>query len=460
MDKFTGFSDDELLVKILSFLPTKFAITTSVLSKQWKFLWMRVPKLEYDEMSMFSSEFYLRYVFPEEGYSETYSTELERCQRMRCFIDKNLPLHSSPVIKSLNLTFHNEIFQPEAIKLWVEIAISRCVEELSVAFSSLKGKLNAVMPSSLYICKSLVTLKLTNDIYVDVPHVFCLPSLKTLHLRRVIYADEESLQRLLFNSYVLEDLALELSPRDNVRNFAVIIPSLLSLSFRISDMCEEFRIDTPSLKYFTVFCKSSFGLIESMPKLEKADITASHNIKKLLELVTSVKRLSLTIIEDSGTEALTAVYGEDIVFKELEHLKFRIHDAYWSKVLHWLLIASPKLRKLEFDEHFSRDGMDTLVCWKQLKSVPQCFLSSLQTFKWTCYGISVEGKDLVKYILRKSCQLKTATIVFGQEFDPQKKLEMETEVKFCFRDSPIVILSMTDEESCESRLMPALDFLY
>ncbi|XP_019086996.1 PREDICTED: putative F-box/FBD/LRR-repeat protein At5g62970 [Camelina sativa] len=461
MDKITGFSDDELLVKILSFLPTKFAITTSVLSKRWKFLWMRVPKLEY-EMSMYSSEFYHRYLFPEEGDSETYSIELERCERMRCFIDKNLPLHSSPVIKSLKLTFYNELFQPEAIKLWVEIAISRCVEELSVAFSSLKGKLNVVMPSSLYTCKSLVTLKLTNGIYVDVPHVFCLPSLKTLHLRHVIYADEESLQRLLSNSSVLEDLVMQLYPYDNVRKFAVIIPSLLSLSFRISESdmgaSKEFRIDTPSLKYFTVFCKSSFGLIESMPKLEEANITASHNIKKLLELVTSVKRLSLTIMHDNA-EALTAVYAKDIVFKELEHLKFRIHHAYWSKVLHWLLIASPKLRKLEFDEHFSRDGMDTLVCWKQLNSVPQCLLSSLQTFKWTCYQISVECKDLVKYILRKSCQLKTAKIVFGRGLDPQKKFETETEVKFCFRASPIVILS-TAEESCESRLLTALKFLY
>ncbi|KAG7535253.1 FBD domain [Arabidopsis thaliana x Arabidopsis arenosa] len=450
MDKISGFSDDELLVKILSFLPTKDAVTTSILSKQWKFLWMRVPKLEYDEMSIYSTQFYFRYLFSEEiGYSEIYSIASERCQRMRCFIDKNLPLHSSPVMESLRLKFHNALFQPEDIKLWVDIVVSRCVQELSVDFNPFKEKPDALLPSSLYTCKSLVTLKLRNNILVDVPHVFSLPSLKTLHLERVTYADGESLQRLLSNCSVLEDLLVELCTGDNVRKFDVIIPSLLSLSFEISAghcAAEGYRIDTPSLKYFklTDLSKSFSGLIENMPKLEEADITAGHNIKKLLEFCTSVKRLSLLtislrlLIKPSFVQALTAVYGDDIVFNQLEHLNFRIYGAYWSKLLYWLLIASPKLRNLEFNEIFSRDGaVDTLVRWNQLSSVPQCLLSSLQTFKWSIYNVSVQGKDLATYILEKSCQLKIATISVGQGLnDPQKKLEMETEVKLLFRGSP------------------------
>ncbi|CAL9244659.1 unnamed protein product [Arabidopsis halleri] len=442
MDKISGFSDDELLVKILSFLPTKEAVTTSILSKQWKFLWMRVPKLEYDEMSIYSRQFYFRYLFSEEmGESETYSIASERFQRMQCFIEKNLPLHSSPVMESLRLKFHNALFQPEDIKLWVDIVVSRCVQELSVDFNPFKEKPNALLPSSLYTCKSLVTLKLRNNILVDVPHVFSLPSLKTLQLERVTYADGESFQRLLSNCSVLEALLVELCTCDNVRKFAVIIPSLLSLSFEISAghcAAEGYRIDTPSLKYFklTDLSKSFSGLIENMPKLNEADIIAGHNIKKLLEFCTSVKRLSLlTLVDDA--EALTAVYGDDIVFDQLEHLNFRIYGAYWSKLLYWLLIASPKLRNLEFNEIFSRDGaVDTLVRWNQLSSVPQCLLSSLQTFKWSGYNVSVQGKYLATYILGNSCQLKIATISIGQGLDPQKKLKIETNVKCRFRGSP------------------------
>ncbi|KAG7613992.1 Leucine-rich repeat 2 [Arabidopsis suecica] len=395
MDKISGFSDDELLVKILSFLPFKFAITTSVLSKQWKFLWMRVPKLEYDEDSMYSFEYSFRYFLPKakEVDSETYSIVSESGHRMRSFIEKNLPLHSSPVIESLRLKFFTEVFQPEDIKLWVEIAVSRCAQELSVDLFP-KEKHNALLPRNLYTCKSLVTLKLRNNILVDVPHVFSLPSLKILHLERVTYGDGESLQRLLSNCSVLEDLVVELDTGDNVRKLDVIIPSLLSLSFGMSRYCayEGYRIDTPSLKYFklTDLSKTFSGLIENMPKLEEANITARHNFKKLLELVTSVKRLSLNI---------------------------KNNDA---------------------EEQCSRDGtMGTLaVFWNQPNSVPQCLLSTLQTFEWSGYPGSVQGKDLATYILRKSRQLKIATISIGYGLDPQQKLKMEMDVKFSFRASP------------------------
>ncbi|CAL9243809.1 unnamed protein product [Arabidopsis halleri] len=432
MDKITGFSDDELLVKILSFLSTKAAVRTSILSKQWKFLWRRIPKLEYhDDIK--------NYMLSMRGESRTDSLLLEGSQRMWRFIDMNLPLHCSPVIESLSLTLYNELFQPEDIKLWVEIAVSRCAQELSVSYSPYKGKRDALLPTSLYTCKSLVTLKLRDNILVDVPHVFCLPSLKTLHLVRVTYADEESLQRLLSNCFVLEDLVVERRVGDNVRNVSVIIPSLLSLSFEILGQCssEGYVIHTPSLKNFKTkdFGKCSTCLILNMPKLEEAYIaTAGHNIKKLLESFTYVKRLSLFILNNNA-EAFTAVYGgDDVVFNQLENLTFIIRSAYWSKLLYWLLIASPKLRNLEFNEQFSRDGINTLVFWEQLITcVPQCLWSSLQTFKWSGNHDSIEGKALATYILRESCQLKTATISIGQG---QKKLEMEREVKCCLRGSP------------------------
>lgn len=39
---------EALIVQILSLLPTKVAITTSVLSKQWKSLWTMTPNLKFD----------------------------------------------------------------------------------------------------------------------------------------------------------------------------------------------------------------------------------------------------------------------------------------------------------------------------------------------------------------------------------------------------------------------------
>ncbi|XP_020869801.1 putative FBD-associated F-box protein At5g56410 [Arabidopsis lyrata subsp. lyrata] len=441
MDKISGFSDDELLVKILSFLPTKDAVSTSTLSKRWKFLWMRVPKLEYDEKSIYPKEFYCQYMFIEGVDRRKRIIASGKSQRMRRFIDRNLPLHISPLVESFRLVLFTEVFQPQDIKLWVEIAISRCVEELSVTFTRFKGKPNALLPSSLYTCKSLVTLKLKKNILVDVPHVFCLPSLKTLHLERVTYADEESLQRLLTNCSVLEDLVVERHQGDNVRKFSVIIPTLLSLSFTVWSGCSSdgYMIDTPSLKYFKYkhLSKSTCLIVKNMPKLEEAQIfTAGHNIKKLLQSLTSVKLLSLLVAEDNTAET---VYGDDVVFNKLEHLNFGIRNTFWSKLLFWLLNASPKLRDFKFSDQYSRVTMDTLVWWNQLSSVPQCLLSSLQTFEWSGdFFLSVQGKDVAKYILRNSCFLKTATITLGPGLDPQKHLdlELETEIRLSSPSSP------------------------
>ncbi|CAH2071368.1 unnamed protein product [Thlaspi arvense] len=298
MDKISGFSDDELLVKILTYLPTKVAVSTSVLSKQWKFLWMRVPKLEYDDRRIF----YETQSMLLKGDTARAVSLLSKSERIRCFIDRNLPFLRSPVIESLCLRFSTAPFKPEDITSWVALAVSRSVRELSVDFLHCISVPNALLPSSLYTCESLVTLKLEGRVLVDVPHAGCFPSLKTLHLRYLTYADEESFQRLLSSSSVLEDLVIQRRLYgDNVKEVVVIIPSLFSLSFEVTDSC-GCVIDTPSLKYFKVkyYSKNPSYLIVDMPKLEEADITVFGfcNIKKILKPVTSVKRLSLHLLRN------------------------------------------------------------------------------------------------------------------------------------------------------------------
>uniref|UniRef100_A0A1J3D6I4 Putative FBD-associated F-box protein n=1 Tax=Noccaea caerulescens TaxID=107243 RepID=A0A1J3D6I4_NOCCA len=154
---------NELLIKILTFLPTKVAVSTSILSKQWQFLWMWLPKLEFDDYLIIN------------GPDSTL--------RFRDFINKNLPLHKSPVIESLLLrSCHRRLPQPENIKLWVGIAVSRFVRELSIGYFCLHDDgPDAPLPSSLYTCSSLTTLKLEGtQIVLDVPRVFLSPFLEDL----------------------------------------------------------------------------------------------------------------------------------------------------------------------------------------------------------------------------------------------------------------------------------------
>ncbi|CAL9225429.1 unnamed protein product [Arabidopsis halleri] len=421
MDKISQFPD-ELLLKVLQFLPTRTAVSTSVLSKRWEFLWMWLPKLDYDNTDQSSSEL----------------------QRLRAFLHLNLPLHRAPAIEIFRLKFINiptGIFKPKDIKLWVVIALSRCVRELSL---NLRCMCRATsLPSSLYICKSLVVLNLIGDeISVDVPRTASLPSLKTLLLRRVVYShlNENSLHRLLSCCPVLEDLVLERCSMDYMgeseifRTVNVTIPSLQRLVLKIPrdvDM-DELVVNTPSLKYFKLVTEEdSYSYdFQDMSKLEVADIeTTFPDINKFVTSITSVERLSLCVRVNAEEEE--ALYSEGIVFNQLENLKLCPCDANWSKLLARFLENSPNLRVLDIDlnDDHKDSCVDPLVCLEnQLNYVPECLRSSLETFKWTGIHGSQKEIELVKYILRYACCLKTATILF-QSTTPETEDKRKTMIQ-------------------------------
>ncbi|XP_024014454.1 FBD-associated F-box protein At4g10400 [Eutrema salsugineum] len=330
---------EELLVKILSFVPTKVAVSTSILSKQWKFLWKLVPKLEYDSRYYSNSE----------------------CERLQSFLNRNLPLHRAPLIESFCLEFSAKQYKPEDIKLWVLTAVSRNLRELEISQIYSLGVQNNILPSSLYTCKTLLTLKLYGTTLVDVPRMICLPCLKTLQLEGVTY-----------------DL-------------------------------DEIVIKTPSLKYlnFTYYSsKIHHCLIENMPKLREAYVDVSCPIlKRLIGSITSIKRLTLW----------QGVYGDGFVFNHLVHLNLniRIFQRYSLNVLVRLLKDSSMFRVLDL-HHNGRNVHGTyngVRLWNQPSTVPECMLSSLQTFKFSGYLGRPEERDLVIYVLKNAHHLKTATIL-------------------------------------------------
>ncbi|CAL9232310.1 unnamed protein product [Arabidopsis halleri] len=313
MDRISGLPD-EVLVKILSFAPTKVAVSTSILSKRWEFLWMWLTKLE----------------FGGKLYSESDFNSLQ------CFLDRNLPLHRAPVIGSFRLVLSDSNLRPEAVKMWVLVVVSRYVRELKIYSSQKKQN---ILPSSLYTCKSLVFLKLDGGILLDVPRMVCLPSLKTLELKDVIFFSDASLQRLLSNCPVLEDLLVALYYHENMEKLTVIVPSLHRLSLFIWYNC-EFFIDTPSLEYFKLVDRNNRHsyLIENMPKLAEAYVSVTFaDIKSLIGSITSVKRLTISS---------KVAYGDGFIFNHLEHLTLYVGKEFSSNLLVRFLKDSPNLREL------------------------------------------------------------------------------------------------------------------
>ncbi|CAN8253410.1 unnamed protein product [Cochlearia groenlandica] len=387
MDRINGLSD-ELLIKILSYVPTKIAVTTSILSKRWQFLWTWLPNIEYDDED----------------------SDIIDMRKYLHSIDKNLLLHRSPIIESLHLSFYDGPSEAEYIKRWVGIAVSRRVRELSITHYSN----SVVLPSSLYTSKSLVALKL-EGCYVDVPRTVCLPCLKTLQLLRVTYLKEDSLRLLLSYCPVLEDLDIQVEDDNNVKALVVIVPSLQRLSLTIDSYCscdDGYVIATPSLKYFKVVdirVNDISYLIKHMPKLEEARIFVDKDVRELVEAVTCVKRLSLTLHFINGE---LCKYRAGIVFDQLEHLEINsLGDDNWSKLVIRLLKDSPKLRVLKL--YVRNEGFDDYkrIKWSsEPSSVPKCLLESLETLEFEGYQGRREERDFLSFIFKHGRCLKSPSI--------------------------------------------------
>ncbi|KAG2328914.1 hypothetical protein Bca4012_021470 [Brassica carinata] len=412
MDRISNLPD-ELLVKILSFVPTKEAVSTSVLSKRWEYLWIWSPNLE----------------FGHRVCSE------DRCKRLQSFLDRNLPLHRAPVIESFRLESCSSHFKPESIKMWVSTAVSHCLRELDILHDDTDpAKSKNILPSNLFACKSLVILKLVGEILLDVPNMISLPSLKTLKIKRVRYSSEETLQRLLSNCPVLEDLMVDLHDYDDYTTgkLTVAVPSLQSLSLYIPyiSLIDGFVIDTPALKYFKLLDHCPYDhyfLIEKMPFLAEAYLDVSlTDLKSIFGSITSVKRLSIC------SEAV--MLDEGFVFNQLEHLEVCICTLFSSAdQLIDLLKASSKLKRLDisFMDLHKPSGM---VCWNEPTTVPECILSSLQSFSWSKYTGEPEERDVVVYILKHARHLRTSTIK-SSESSGVPKCEMLKELELSPRAS-------------------------
>ncbi|KAG7565440.1 F-box domain [Arabidopsis suecica] len=390
---------EELLLKILSLLPTKTVISTSVLSKRWRSLWKLVPKLEFDSQDRRTAE----------------------------NVGRSLLLHKAPVLESLHLT---GLCDDIDVGLWAGIAFARNVREF-VLQVWIPFSIPVTFPSSLFYCDTLETLKLKNPpIEIDVPSKVSMKSLRTLHLEYVTYKDDDSICNLLSGCPNLEDLLVHRGYPNNVMNFVIVVPSLKRLSIKdfTGGRNGGYVINAPSLKYLQIERLTGYELcpIEDAPELVEANIRNVSNIvnEKILGSLKSAKRLSLDL------SPLEIKCPAGAIFYQLVCLEMYTHKAKWWNLLTIMLDSSPKLQVLKLIDQNQDSSKDGVVGgkWKEPKRVPECLLSHLETFVWTRYDWRREEEKVVaKYILRNARRLNKATFS-TRPIESKKKLEMLNEM--------------------------------
>ncbi|KAF8090780.1 hypothetical protein N665_0467s0009 [Sinapis alba] len=216
---------DELLLKILSALPSKDVVTTSVLSKQWQSLWKEMKTLRYDAERPYGITVYKFTLF----VSTRSKVEILQLKLNPCY--------AKSVIKRL-------------------------------------------LPESLFSYPQLETLILEKLSLEDVtPNYHDLTCLKHLHLLSVRFSCDESVKTLLSICPSLEELVVRRSSYTNVKIFAINVPTLTSLS--IDNSCGKSRpkgvhgfvINAPSLRSFSIRDSfSNYLRFGNMPELVKSTV--------------------------------------------------------------------------------------------------------------------------------------------------------------------------------------------
>ncbi|CAG7864015.1 unnamed protein product, partial [Brassica rapa] len=386
---------EPLILQILSLLPTKLVIATSVLSKRWRSVWKKVPILRFESKG--------------------------NIQKFAENVSMSLLSHKSPVLETLHLKV-NDRCEDVYIGIWAGIAVTRHVRELELDLGYLCG--NPVrFPSCLLCFDTLETLKLKHYILLDIPSMVSLKSLRTLHLHSVVYKDSESVRNLFASCPNLEHLVVHrgFHYNDDGVRFVIESPSLKTLLVSGGETYGKqnggYVINVPCLQHLTIQMLKGYEycLIENAPELVDANIiNVSHTTNEtIMGSLKSAKRLSLDL------SPLEIAYPTGLVFYQLVSLEMYTHKVAWWNLLALMLDSSPKLQVLKLIDRSSHqpklvsDKKDMAPGkWNQPESVPECLLSHLETFVWTRPDwIREEEKEVARYILRNAQQLKKATFI-------------------------------------------------
>ncbi|GMI89465.1 hypothetical protein like AT1G66310 [Hibiscus trionum] len=140
---------NEVLCNILSFLPSQTAVTTSLLAHRWRYVWIDVEVIS---------------VSSEEVYVGDEVNHMFSKFKFVCRISKDFKPDG-----------YIENYQ---LGSWIKEGIKRSVEDLTLSFPTSIPKLT--LPNALFSCRTLVSLKLCDNVIIDSTAIFFLPCLMSL----------------------------------------------------------------------------------------------------------------------------------------------------------------------------------------------------------------------------------------------------------------------------------------
>ncbi|KAK6269035.1 hypothetical protein QUC31_013195 [Theobroma cacao] len=355
---------DPLLEHILTFLPTKYAIRTGVLSKRWKDLWVSQPYISLSHDGLIG-----RIV---EFKNLSVRDRTVKVSKYKNFFNKVL-LHPQAKVKKLQISAPERL---EALEFnrWFPAIMKEGLEELDLDFAIFCD----APVSILAVCNTLVTLKLDFGALSahKFPKSFYFPNLKTMQLRGFVLANNfthQLLQSKNLESLILPYFMFDLMSRDSVPN------------------CSDQKQALPNLNYAQMNCPYTFRGEDSTRSFLKNMINVVSNAKDL--------NLSLSIMEYLAHDDLPE-------FNNLKHIKLHL-QSFHVRAMCYILQKAPNLEFLHIE--FVRPYGNEPLMLEELRSC--CSRANLKVIQMTNFILEEDlVLELVQLIFESAGSLEGIVI--------------------------------------------------
>lgn len=411
---------DAILSHILSFLSTKEAVGTSILSTRWRYLFPLVSNLDFELVNR--------------HFMSCKKRKISTIDDLVSFVERVLFIQNASSLEKFRLECGVYV-DSSRVCGWISAAVWREIKHLDLNIYSISF---TTLPAVLFTCKTLMTLKLEID-SLNVPNDVHLPNLRTLHLCQIRILNDDSVKRLLCGCFSLEDLIMESDWCDNISNFNISHNFLKRLTL-VSDRKLGFRsiysmvIDAPMLVYFKYVCNDYGATCYSLKNLQSL-VCAEIDFYQFEDLLADPTPLfrgicnvqSLHLSASSLKLLLSCV--PVLVFPNTVQLKISSNSYYPASGFNYysrekgvadlLLSSFPELEKLSFCQEIFSDLPEevTYCCLFKLKEIE---ISEV-----------ISGKhciEMAKYFLENAGALKKLTIRMDKRSPEKEKLKITDEL--------------------------------
>ncbi|XP_023635300.1 F-box/LRR-repeat protein At5g35995 isoform X2 [Capsella rubella] len=328
---------DEVLGKnILSLLPTKLVVSTSVLSKRWRNMFLFVDNFDLEDPTSLRND----------GFSD--------------FMEKTVAVLNNCPIKKLTLNCH---YEQSSVNRWIFRALGRgCLELI------LQCRYGHSLNIRIFRRNTLVKLTLSSNRTVLEEYVplhegrVFFPALKTLSLGAVV-ADRALYNWFISGCPVLEELFIrDVGDGDDQPTWTMSVFSAslkrLTIFFDFPHNIEPYKddveIQTPKLEFldYSALLSDDFevdyldSLAEARLDLRLWELNTTTQLGDVANLVAAIRNVKTLHLSSGSLEAFYYCCDTMLVFDRLHHLSIESDEENGWQGLPRLLLKSPNLQTL------------------------------------------------------------------------------------------------------------------